>query len=145
MCPARKNAGASGGDHGRRVVAFGDRWGMAERGGLVGQGQGTRAAIQGDDHEDRAADHSRARIKLIVRVHSHVQKTYTSVTLTIAISFHRVFGKSEGGRKSIIQQPKPTPTSNFPLLLRKRIALDKFHLNTDGIKRRRVAHVRKFF
>jgi hypothetical protein len=29
---------------------------MAERGGLVGQGQGARAAIQGDGHEDRAAD-----------------------------------------------------------------------------------------
>jgi hypothetical protein len=30
-------------------------WLSAE--GLVGQGQGTRAAIQSDDHEDRAADH----------------------------------------------------------------------------------------
>ena len=40
-----------------------------------------------------AAEHSRGRIKLVVRVHSHVHKTYTSVTLTIAISFHRVFGK----------------------------------------------------
>ena len=28
---------------------------MAGRGGLVGQGQGARAAIQGDEHEDRAA------------------------------------------------------------------------------------------
>jgi hypothetical protein len=27
--------------------------------GLVGQGQGTRTAIQGDDDEDRAADHRR--------------------------------------------------------------------------------------
>jgi uncharacterized protein len=32
---------------------------MAECGGPVGQGQGTRTAIQGDDHEDGAADHRR--------------------------------------------------------------------------------------
>jgi len=40
-------------------AAFRDGGGMAERGGLVGQGQGTRAAIQSNEHEDRAADHRR--------------------------------------------------------------------------------------
>jgi len=42
-----------------RVAAFGHGWGMAQRGGLVGQGQGTWAAIQSHHSEDRAADHSR--------------------------------------------------------------------------------------
>jgi pimeloyl-ACP methyl ester carboxylesterase len=59
LCPPRKNKGTSGGDDGRRVVALSDRRGMAGRGRLVGQGQGTRSAIQGDDHEDGAADHGR--------------------------------------------------------------------------------------
>jgi hypothetical protein len=46
-------------EDGRRVADLRDRRGMAECGGLVGQEQGAWAAIQGDEHEDRAADHSR--------------------------------------------------------------------------------------
>lgn len=52
-----KTQGPPGGDHGHRVAALGNRWGMAGRRGLVGQEQGTRAAIQGEHHEDRAANH----------------------------------------------------------------------------------------
>jgi hypothetical protein len=33
LCPAHKNTRAAGGDDGRGVAAFGDRRGMAERGG----------------------------------------------------------------------------------------------------------------
>jgi len=56
LCPAGESTRAAGGNNRRRVAAC---RGMAERGGLVGQGQGTRAAIQGGDHEDGAADHRR--------------------------------------------------------------------------------------
>src|ERR1019366_3354527 len=65
LCPAGESTRAARGDDGRRLAAFGDRRGMAERGGLVGQGQGTRAAIQGDDHEDGAAAYRRSY--LVVR------------------------------------------------------------------------------
>ena len=36
-----KTQGPPGGDLGHRVAALGNRWGMAGRRGLVGQGQGT--------------------------------------------------------------------------------------------------------
>ena len=59
LCPVPEDTGPPGGDHGHQVAALGNRWGMAGRRGLVGQGQGTRAAIQGEHHEDRAANHGR--------------------------------------------------------------------------------------
>ncbi len=42
-----------------RLLAVRDRRGMAGRRGLVGQGQRTRAAIQGEHDKDRAAHHGR--------------------------------------------------------------------------------------
>jgi len=57
--PTDEGKGGTAGTHGRRVAAFRDRRGMAERGGLVGQGSGARAAIQGHDHEDGAAAYRR--------------------------------------------------------------------------------------
>src|SRR6266481_5280852 len=59
MRPPSKNKGAPGGNNGRRIVALRDRRGMAGHGGRVGQGQGTRAPIQGLDYEDCAAHHRR--------------------------------------------------------------------------------------
>ena len=50
---------AAGRDHGHRLAAFSEAGEWLERGGLVGQGQGARAAIQGQHHQDRAADHRR--------------------------------------------------------------------------------------
>jgi hypothetical protein len=48
-------------NYGRGVPALGHRWGMAGRGGMLGQGPGTRAAIQSQHHEDSAAQHRRGR------------------------------------------------------------------------------------
>jgi len=42
FCVLRVNKRASRGDDGRGVAAFRDCWGMASRGGMLGQGPGTR-------------------------------------------------------------------------------------------------------